>query len=249
MTLSLPILTFHDISDRSSAISFSREIFRCGIAKLHENGYRTLSLSDAVSFWQKTEPFPSRSVVITFDDGYGSVYEEAFPVLQRYGMSATVFLTVGKSNAANVEASLPRLEGRSMLSWRSIREMLGYGMSFGAHTMTHPDLAKLPLAKATEEILMSKDIIANAIGAPVSTFAYPYGSYNNLVRRIVRDNFSCACSDRLGLTKLGSDLYTLKRIDSYYLRTARLVDIGFTRLFPWYIAARSVPRNMRRIFR
>jgi peptidoglycan/xylan/chitin deacetylase (PgdA/CDA1 family) len=246
MPLTLPILTFHDIAGASAVIAFSPQIFRQGMTQLHESGYRTLSLIDAANCLYKHEPFPARSIVITFDDGYRSVYDEAFPVLQRYAMSATVFLTVGKRNAVNLDGSLPSLEGRSMLSWRSIREMHNYGIMFGAHTMTHPDLTHLPMNKVKEEILASKEIIENALGISVSTFAYPYGRYNALVREVVKENFTCACSDRLGLTKWGSDLYALERVDSYYLRTDRLFSLTLTRLFPWYIRARSVPRYLRR---
>lgn len=244
MPLSLPILTFHDIADRSSVISFPPQIFRRGMAKLHESGYRTLSLIDAANCLRNDQAFPARSLVITFDDGYGSVYEKAFPVLQRYGMSATVFLTVGK--AENLDQRLSTLQGRAMLSWSSIREMLKHGMSFGAHTLTHPDLTHLSLDGITEEVLGSKDIIENALGTSVSSFTYPYGRYNNSVRAFVRQHFVCACSDRLGLIKTNSDLYALERVDSYYLRTDRLFNLTRTGILPWYIAARAVPRRLRR---
>src|SRR5262249_8041934 len=222
MALSLPILTFHDIANRSSVISFSPQIFRRGMAKLHESGYRTLSLGEAANCLRQNKPFPARSIVITFDDGYSSVYEEAFPILERYGMSATVFLAVGKKSPARLDGNLPSLEGRSMLSWMSVQEMLKYGMVFGAHTMTHPDLTGLPLDRVKQEILVSKDIIENVLGTSVFSFAYPYGRYNDLTREIVKRNFSCACSDRLGLIRTGSDPYTLERVDSYYLRTDNL---------------------------
>ena len=133
-----------------------------------------------------------------------------------------------------------------MLSWRSIREMHSYGIVFGAHTMTHPDLTQLPLDKVEQEILASKEIIEDALGMLVSTFAYPYGRYNDLVREVVKRNFTCACSDKLGLTRMGSDPYTIERVDSYYLRTDKLFSLTMTRLFPWYIRARSIPRYIRR---
>ena len=249
MHLSLPILTFHDINPRPSVISFPPQVFDRGLAHLHASGYRTLSLVEITNLLCKKEPFPPRSIIITFDDGYSSVYEEAFPVLKRYGMSATVFLTVGKSNATNLNGSLPSLEGRSMLSWRRIREMLKHGIVFGAHTLTHPDLTHLPLDRTKQEIIISKDIIENALGTSVSSFAYPYGRYNEFVREIVKQNFTCACSDKLGLITTGSDLYTLERVDAYYLRTYRLFDLTLTKLFPWYVRARSAPRYARRIFK
>ena len=249
MPLSLPVLTFHDIDPSRSVISFPPEIFDRGMAKLQASGYQTLSLVEISDLLRKNEPFPARSIAITFDDGYSSVYEEAFPVLARYGMSATVFLTVGNPNATNLNGNLPSLEGRSMLSWRSIREMLKHGIDFGAHTLTHPDLSHLPLTRTKQEIIISKDIIENALGASVSSFAYPYGRYNKSIREIVKQHFTCACSDKLGLITKGSDLYTLERIDAYYLRTYKLFDLTRTRLLPWYVRARSVPRYARRIFK
>lgn len=95
MVTRLPILTFHALDDRSSIISFSPRLFRRGIARLHEHGYHTLTLLDAVDRLCVGAPWPDRSFVIAFDDGYQTVYEKAFPVLQDYGMSATIFLTVG----------------------------------------------------------------------------------------------------------------------------------------------------------
>ena len=76
--------------------------------------------------------------MITFDDGYRSVYEEAFPVLERYGMCATVFLTVGEDEGKEPASRLPSLNGHPMLSWSEIREMNSAAMGVGAHTLTHP---------------------------------------------------------------------------------------------------------------
>jgi peptidoglycan/xylan/chitin deacetylase (PgdA/CDA1 family) len=91
------------------------------MAKLHESGYQTLSLLEAVDCLSLGAPFPDRSLVITFDDGYQTVYEEAFPALQRYSLSATVFLTVGETGARQSVGRLPSLNDRSMLTWQQMR--------------------------------------------------------------------------------------------------------------------------------
>ncbi len=245
-TVSLPILTFHAIHDLPSVISFSPKVFRRGMARLHESGYRTLSLLEAADCIRRGKPFPERSFAITFDDGYQSVFDEAFPVLRRYNMTATVFLTVGEKRGAGHDGRLPSLEGRPMLSWNEIREMLGYGIAFGAHTLTHPDLTRLTSEQAEIEIYESKAIIEDELNTPVNCFAYPYGRYDNRRRDIVQQHFACACSDRLGLVTAGSDPYALERVEAYYLRSERLFDIMLTNLFPWYIRARSIPRWIRR---
>ena len=65
-------------------------------------------------------------------------------------------------------------------------------------------------------------------------------------RRIAERYFSCACADTLGLLSPASDLYRLPRVDGYYLRSDRLFGLIVTKLFPWYVRARSVPRRVRR---
>lgn len=246
MSAFLPLLTFHTLHPEPSVNAVPPEVFARGMQRLHSNGYRTLSLLDAVDRVRRHLAFPARSFVLTFDDGYQTVYDEAFPVLQSYGMSATVFLTVGNKGRGSAAGRLPSQEGRSMLSWQEIREMQRAGITFGAHTCTHPDLTRLPGHRVEAEVGDSKAIIEDALGAPVSCFAYPYGRYDQRVAEVVRPHFLCACSDRLGLITQRSDPYALERVDAYYLRSHRLFDLMLTSLFPWYVRMRSMPRRLRR---
>ena len=248
MASSMPVLTFHALDYSPAVTSFSPQVFQHGMSKLHDSGYQTLSLLEAVDYLHQEKPFPERSFVITFDDGYQSVFNEAFPVLKRYGMSATVFLTVGERKSLKHADRLPSFEGRSMLSWGEIREMLCSEIDFGAHTLTHPDLTRLPLEQKEIEIRESKAIIEDVLGTPVPCFAYPYGQYDNRTLEIVKRHFACACSNELGLINRGSSLYALKRIDAYYLRTDRLFNLMLSSFFPLYIRTRSIPRMIKRTF-
>jgi peptidoglycan/xylan/chitin deacetylase (PgdA/CDA1 family) len=244
MADTLPILTFHTLEERRSAISFPPQLFRR--AGLHQARYRTMSLLEAVDYLRGGRPFPDRALVITFDDGYRTVHDQAFPVLQRYGMSATVFLAVGSGHTTSPAGRLSSLEGRPMLAWDEIRQMHRQGIDFGAHTCTHRDLTRLPVVEVEAEVRSSKTIIEDALGAPVACFAYPYGRHDQQSREIVRQHAACACSDTLGLITARSDPYTLERVDACYLRTDWLFGLMQTGLFPWYIRARSVPRRVRR---
>jgi peptidoglycan/xylan/chitin deacetylase (PgdA/CDA1 family) len=243
---SLPILTFHALDDQASVISFPVELFRRAMARLHERGFRTLDLLEAVDCLREGSPLPQRSLVLTFDDGYRSVYEEAFPLLERYGMCATVFLTVGESRKTELASRLPPLNGRSMMSWREIGKMQSAGIAFGAHTLTHVDLTQALPDRAEAEICQSKATIEDALGTPVASFAYPYGRFDQASVAIARQHFACACSDKLGLLSPDCDPYTLERVDAYYLRSARMFDLMATSLFPLYVGARSIPRRIRR---
>ncbi|MEW6144361.1 MAG: polysaccharide deacetylase family protein [Thermodesulfobacteriota bacterium] len=245
----VPILTFHAIEDSRSVISFRPELFGRFMGKLHRNGYGTLRLSDAAGLVREGKPLPEKSFVITFDDGYRSVYDEAFPVLNKYSMTATVFLTTGGSARAGADERLRPLNGREMLSWGEIREMKDAGIDFGAHTISHPDLTKIETSEIENEMTGSKKIIENKLGASVSSFAYPYGKYDARSLEIARGNFECACSDELGLMTMESGLYALERVDSYYLRRETLFGLMMTKSFPLYVFLRNIPRAMNRSLR
>jgi peptidoglycan/xylan/chitin deacetylase (PgdA/CDA1 family) len=242
----LPILTFHAVDDADrSAIAFPPAGFGQAIEILHRVNAQPLELAGVADLILGRAPFPSRAVVLTFDDGYQSMYEAAFPILQLHRFTATVFLTVGRGRTGPDDA-LPSMNGRRMLRWREIRAMHESGISFGAHTLTHPDLTRLPAARARAEIWESKARIEDALGAPVTTFAYPYGSVNGQIRRLVAERFDGACADRLGLASARSDPLALERVDTYYLRAYPAFDMIFTEIFPWYLRARNLPRLMRR---
>ena len=242
----LPILTFHALDDADrSAVAYAPAAFARALEVLHYLAPHALELTEAGARLRARTPFPPRAVVLTFDDGYRSVYDVAFPLLVRYGFSATVFLAVGRGGTGAGDR-LPSMNGRAMLSWGEIRAMHRAGITFGAHTLTHPDLTRLPLHRAQEEIWESKARIEDALGAPVTTFAYPFGAADREIRRAVAERFECACSDRLGLVSSRSDPFALERVDACYLRTVGLVEMVFTERFAWYLRARSLPRRVRR---
>ena len=245
MSVRITILTFHALDNASTVTSFAPALFERMARMLRASGLPAISLSDAVMGLRDEVALPERSVVITFDDGYCSAYEVAFPILREHGLPATVFLTVG-SAAGDPGARLPSIEGRAMLSWGEIREMHRGGIDFGAHTLTHPDLTCLPASEIEREMVASRTVLEQVLGQAVTGFAYPFGRHDRRSHRLARKHFDCACSDRLGSAHRGSDLHALPRVDAYYLRRAWLVDSLATPWFPWYIRARAVPRRIRR---
>lgn len=242
----LPILTFHSIDDSSSVLSFPPRLFRYALSRLDANGYTSISLMQAVEHIRRQEPFPARSFVITFDDGYQSVFREAFPVLQRYGMTATVFLTVGKPTNGKTSERFPCMSGKTMLSWKEVFAMYVDGITFGAHTLTHPNLTKIKDDAIRSEICDSKQTVEDRLGTRVDCFAYPFGCYNARVRKVVQQFFACGCSDYLDLADMASDVFALQRVDAYYFRGRRLFDLMFSRKLSLYIWTCNLLRSTRR---
>lgn len=242
--MTLPILTFHALDNQQSVLSFSPVLFRDAICRLREDGRKCIALSHVVRCLNQGITLPSHSFAVTFDDGYQSVYEHAFPVLHENNMTATVFLMIGDASARSDRLQMH--EARTMLSWHEIREMRQAGIEFGAHTLTHPHLPYLPPEEIEREMRESKEVIEQHIGSEVDSFAYPFGMHDSLCRALAAQHFSCACTDRLGLVHPKSDPFALERVDTYYLRTPRTLSLFFGGFFPSYLKALSIPRNIRR---
>ena len=141
---------------------------------------------------------PDRAVVLTFDDGFEDFHRCALPLLDRYGYTATVFVTTGWVQDAGRDAA-GRCPGR-MLSWSQVAEAAGAGMEVGAHSWGHPQLDQLPGAALREELYASKAQLEDRLGRPVPGLAYPFGYSSARVRRVAREaghHYACAVSNTL----------------------------------------------------
>jgi peptidoglycan/xylan/chitin deacetylase (PgdA/CDA1 family) len=136
-------------------------------------------------------------VAITFDDGYADNYEYAFPVLARYNAPACFFLIAGLMEADPVALERQKIlrfadEGEVQpMNWDDVQRMKIAGMSFGAHTYSHPNLVTLSNDEAFEEISRSKEIIERRLGETIHSMAYPFGKkrlhFDDNTVRIVRE--------------------------------------------------------------
>ena len=188
--------------------------------------YNPISLERMAQQIQNGTSLPSKAIAITFDDGYQDNYENAYPILKKYNVPATFFLTTGFIGTGEIPAwdkGYYTNEKALMLSWEQVREMSNSGISFGSHTLTHPFLTRIPRKHAQREILLSKDIIEQQIGKPVTTFAYPSGNFNSEIKGIVKDaGYSAAVSTIPGYNSMHDDVHILKRnviqLQSFYHR-------------------------------
>jgi len=171
----VPILMYHSISDNLFGMSHpyyqintSPEIFSQQMRWLRFAGYRTLSLAEA---WRGLEAGRnmSKSVVITFDDGYGDFYTDGFEVMKQCGFTATIFLTTDR-----IQNTPARIEGADYLTWSQVRELHEAGITFGSHTVTHPDLRSLNPEQIEYELGRSKEIIEQHLSSPIDSFSYPF---------------------------------------------------------------------------
>jgi peptidoglycan/xylan/chitin deacetylase (PgdA/CDA1 family) len=180
----VPVLMYHSIGgvDR---LAVRPEAFADQMAFLKDSGYTPLPFGARARA-------ADRPVVITFDDGYADFHEHALPVLDRFGFTATVFVTTGwLRDAGRYAAGRPL--GR-MLSWRQAAEVAAAGVEIGAHGHSHAQLDQLGAAELRGELRLSRELLQDRLGRSVHTMAYPYGYSSARVRREVRaSGYAGAC--------------------------------------------------------
>jgi peptidoglycan/xylan/chitin deacetylase (PgdA/CDA1 family) len=173
------VLCYHAIDDYAHGLTVAPAAFREQLEALRQLGFEFQTFGDFIDRIMRWG-LPQRSVaVITFDDGFADNFTRAAPILADMNVPATFFVTSGliARDAGVVERfkRLTKFDTAEFLLPQQLRQMSAAGLEIGAHTHTHPNLARLPSAEARWEIGHSKELLEQAVGAPVRSFAYPFG--------------------------------------------------------------------------
>ena len=159
------------------------------------------------------EPLEGRKkFIVTFDDGFADVLENAAPVLRECGFQAINFLVSGRLGGVNDWDLADGERMERLMDAAQVRDWLAAGHDIGAHTATHAHLPQLSLAQAREEITASKKTLENQFSRAVTDFAYPYGEFNPAIRALVAEaGFKRAWSVEPNVITGDADLLALPR--------------------------------------
>jgi peptidoglycan/xylan/chitin deacetylase (PgdA/CDA1 family) len=206
----VPVLTYHHFGkDCTSPYCMPIDVFDQQMRYLKENGYRVISLAKLLDFVQYRHTIPKKSLVIAIDDGNRSAYKIAYPMLKKYGYTATLFIYtdfVGISKVA--------------ITWEQLREMKAAGFEIGSHTKSHSDLTKQRegeskaayMARVKSELLGSKRLLDKNVKQDTIYLAFPYGRYNESVLAISEQvGYKLGFSVRRGGNPFFADPLRLKR--------------------------------------
>jgi peptidoglycan/xylan/chitin deacetylase (PgdA/CDA1 family) len=182
------------------------------MAYLAARSYHVITLEGLCHSLINARPLPARCVVLTFDDGFVDNYTQAYPILQRFGFPATIFLTVAFIGTNE----LPVLSGRHRparpLTWQQVDDMGRHGIAFGSHTLTHPALPRLGEAELRHEICDSRRLLEEKLARAIPFFCYPKGEFTSPIKVLVREaGYTAACSVFPGAVQAKSDLFALPR--------------------------------------
>ena len=217
-----PVLCYHRIGGppELGITRVQRDVFVRQMIALAKAGWRTVTLEQ---FIQADSPylFPvarlsatGRNFLLTFDDGYDSLAEYAYPVLADVGFTATTFLVtdfVGRQNLWDVRYTRHRL---THLDWPAIETWRARGFDFGSHAATHRRLTWLKEEALVEELGRSRETLIRRLGTAAGrAVAYPFGATNRHVVEIARQTgFEMGFA---GVWESGSDLLRLPRMPVY----------------------------------
>lgn len=176
---------------------------------LMDNGYNAISMDDFVACVEGRKNLPEKPIMITFDDGFESVYKYAYPVLKKYNLTATIFATPDPESE-NFKV-LKGIDCR--LTDEQMKEMSHNGVCIESHGMTHRFLTNLPEGKLEWELKESKSTLERITGKSVNFLAIPGGAYNRRVRKIAKEiGYKAIFGQQKGSNNPKSDLFSLRRI-------------------------------------
>lgn len=204
------VLIYHHVAtDTPGSTSLSPDLFGDQLDYLTRNGFRAWPLAALVDSLRVGGAIPDRTVAFTFDDGYRSVYTEAFPRLRALGWPFTVFVC---------PEAVDRQYG-SVLTWDQLREMAASGATVANHGLHHRHLQRRLAgesdqewaARTRAELLEAQAMIIAEIGGAPELLAYPYGEYDQDLRDLVGELGWAAFGQQSGAMGETSDFTLLPR--------------------------------------
>lgn len=214
------ILAYHHVAlDTPASTSINPGLFTEQMDLLEEKDYKVLSLEEVLWRLGKGKPFPGNSVALTFDDAYVSVYENAWPILQKRGWPFTVFVSTDY---------IDRRFGNYM-NWDQLRELSAAGVLIANHSVAHASALVRRESEASQDWLdvLQKDAVSAAeriraeTGVAPRVYAWPYGEYNDAAEQVIADLGWYAVGQQSGPAGFNSSLTAIPRFP---------VSPGFARL-------------------
>jgi len=224
------VIMYHRFGEsKYSATNIKIEQFRVHINELKTGGYTVLPLGQIVDQLASGEALPDRTVAITIDDAYLSVYEKAWPILKAAGFPFTVFAA---TKSLDIKAP-------DYMSWAQLKEMSDAGVYIGHHSNAHAHLPTLSEEKVRSDIRQANKRFKENLGFVPALFAYPYGEYGTAIKRIIaEEGFKAAFGQQSGVAYGGFDKFAYPR----FAMSENYGSIGRLRL-----AANALPLRVENV--
>ncbi len=219
------ILQYHHVNNNTPAsTSISPFQFEAHLQYLKDNNFKVVPLSDLMNSIKKQQPIADKVVVITFDDAYVDILENAKPLLDKFNYPFTIF----------VSTDVIEMKVTNFLSWPKLKKMADQGVIIANHGFSHDSLARIThnlteqqwVKKQTELLLSAEEIIYKNTGQSWHYFSYPYGEYTPAVQQWIIENDFVAFTQQSGAVGLATDISIIPRypLSSPYDQISSLRD-------------------------
>jgi len=174
--VSVPILLYHHVSGSSYSSRYAVTLtnFKRQMGALRDWGYTTITPTRLIDVLTHGGELPDRPVIITFDDGYLDVYQNAFPIMKEMGFIGAFYIYVD------------HLQQRNFVDAEQLKEMVAAGWEIGSHSMTHIDLTSHH-SDVEFEMLQSRLALQEVTGEDINTFAYAYGKADDFLKEKLKE--------------------------------------------------------------
>jgi len=221
------LLLYHRFSDEGpQSTSTSPEIFEKHLEYLFENGYNVLPLDQVIEGLTIQGVLPKKCVSLTADDGFLSIYTDAYPLLVKYQMPMSIFVSTESIDK----------KYKLMMSWKQLKEMSDL-IDVYNHSVKHLHLVEQEVEIVRSEITQAQQRIQQELGVEEKFFAYPYGEFDDQTYRLISDLGYVGFGQHSGVINRNSDFLNLPRfsmsgpyaeMDSFTLKIRTLpMPIGF----------------------
>ncbi len=209
--VTVPILMYHYIEpvppnnkDQLRAdLTVTPEKFETQLKFLKERGYTSIDLYQFYGALARGDKLPAKPVVITFDDGYGDLHEFAFPLMEKYGFTGTIFMITDFTDAQKSE----------YITWAKALEMARAGWRLESHTKNHPSLEGQSVEFQRDQLRGSMDSLKKNLGYTPRFLAYPYGKFDqNSIKVLQEVGYWGAVTTNIGSKHSYGSLYTALRV-------------------------------------
>lgn len=197
------VMMYHRFGESDfPSTNVTMEQFRAHVEELKSGGYNVLSLAKIVAALRDGSPLPPKTVGLSVDDAYASVFTDAWPILREAGFPLTVFVATDP-----VDRKFSRY-----MSWDQLRQLAEEGVTMGSQTAVHPHMADLDGTAVQQELKASNARFEAELGKVPDLFAYPYGEANLQVMELVSEaGFVAAFGQHSGAIGTGGELFYLPR--------------------------------------
>tara|TARA_B100001013_G_C24617995_1_gene445982 strand:- start:1146 stop:2159 length:1014 start_codon:yes stop_codon:yes gene_type:complete len=200
---SAAVLVYHRFGEKTyPTTNITLSQFKSHIKEIKENNYNVLTIHEIVDHIINKKQLPEKTISLTIDDAFKSIYKKAWPLLKASGLPFTIFVSTGP-----IDSNL-----RSYMSWKNIKELYDAGITIGHHTEDHPHLVNKSIQFLNNQIENANISFKKNLDYVPDIFSYPFGEYSLEIKEFIKEKkFIAAFGQQSGIIFNEIDMFELPR--------------------------------------